>query len=619
MPSLWEKIEDILPDVEKPVRYINREVNAAKKSWNRADIKVCLVYPDTYEIGMSNLGLQILYALLNSKKGIIAERVYNPWIDFERQLLNHKIPLFSLETNHPVKDFDILGITLQHELTYTNILRLLDLARIPLLADERGGEYPLVVGGGPAAYNPEPLSPFFDCFVIGDGEEVIFELVDMIRNFKNNTQNKKELLKELANIKGVYVPSLYKTIYDEEDRILRIKNSSHAPPVIEKRLINDINYQIPYDNVIVPYMDIVHERVNAEIMRGCTRGCRFCQAGIIYRPVREKKCKVAQEEIRELFAVTGQDQIGLSALSCSDYTRIEELVNCLVNDFRGQGISISLPSLRVDTFSVKLASEIQKIRKTGLTFAPEAGSQRLRNVINKQISQENILKAAEAAFYSGWFKLKLYFMIGLPTEKHQDIQAMADLIDDIVLLGRRTISKSVRKRIKINVSISNFIPKPHTPFQWLPMDKDESLKEKQDYLKARIVQREVNLKWHDIKQSRIEAIFSRGDRRLSAVLQSSIRKGCRFDNWSEFFDNNLWEKSFSDSNINPDFYLYRNIGHKEVLPWDHIDTLVKKEFLLRELSMARQGRTSDDCRFRNCLDCGLCKGPVKNVLDKIND
>ncbi len=619
MPSLWEQIEEILPDVEKPVRYINREVNAAKKSWNRADIKVCLVYPDTYEIGMSNLGIQILYALLNSKKGIIAERVYNPWIDFERQLLNHKIPLFSLETNHPVKDFDILGITLQHELTYTNILRLLDLARIPLLADERDGEYPLVVGGGPAAYNPEPLAPFFDCFVIGDGEEVIFELVDMIRNFKNNTQNKKELLKELASIKGVYVPSLYKTIYDEEDRILRIKNSSHAPPVIEKRLINDINYQIPYDNVIVPYMDIVHERVNAEIMRGCTRGCRFCQAGIIYRPVREKKCKVAQEEIRELFAVTGQDQIGLSALSCSDYTRIEELVNCLVNDFRGQGISISLPSLRVDTFSVKLASEIQKIRKTGLTFAPEAGSQRLRNVINKQISQENILKAAEAAFYSGWFKLKLYFMIGLPTEKHQDIQAMADLIDDIVLLGRRTISKSVRKRIKINVSISNFIPKPHTPFQWLPMDKDESLKEKQDYLKARIVQREVNLKWHDVKQSRIEAIFSRGDRRLSAVLQSSIGKGCRFDNWSEFFDNNLWEKSFSDSNINPDFYLYRNIGHKEVLPWDHIDTLVKKEFLLRELSMARQGRTSDDCRFRNCLDCGLCKGPVKNVLDKIND
>ena len=594
--------QHILPIVTKPTRYLGDEFNSIHKDWKEVDVHIAFAFPDVYEVGMSHLGTKILYHIANSRPDTLMERVFAPWVDMEEKLRERKIPLFSLESYRPLKEFDILAFTLQYEMSFTNIINMLDLAQIPLHSRDRDLNSPLVIAGGPCAFNPEPLADFIDLFVLGEGEEVLHEVIDAYKQWRH--LSKIELLKKMANIPGIYVPLFYDVKYDSAGRILSITAAEGVPDKVTKRIVRDLDQAEFPTAPIVPYMDIVHNRIMLEVLRGCTRGCRFCQAGVLYRPVREKSPETLAKQADELVKNTGYDDISLSSLSTSDYSCVQQVLSELLAKYQDKKISISLPSLRVDSFSVDLAKEVQKVRRTSLTFAPEAGSQRLRDVINKGVTEENLMAATGAAFSAGWTVIKLYFMIGLPTETDEDLLEMADLAKKVLQLGLSKTNKP--GRVKITVSASSFVPKAHTPFQWEPQATIEELKAKQSLLKSKFRDRRINFNWHDADLSFIEAVFARGDRRLADALVKAWELGCKFDGWTEHFHFHQWMQAFEECGLNPEEYANRKFDYEEVLPWDHINSGVSKEYLLKEHERAVAGEVTRDCRFDKCTLCGVC-------------
>lgn len=592
--------EEFLGRVSRPSRYLGNEINAVRKDHGLVDIKVALAFPDTYEIGMSHIGLKILYEILNRREDTAAERVFAPWKDMEALLRSQGRPLGSLESGLALGEFDILGFTLQYEMSYTNILNMLDLAGIPLLSSERDASFPLVIGGGPCAFNPEPLADFFDLFVIGDGEEVIGEIVDLVRQHKSS--DKDTLLNRLGGLEGIYVPSQYEVFYLPDGRIREVRRRGPGPDRVRKRLVPDLDGAAYPCSPVLPYMKIVHDRAALEISRGCTRGCRFCQAGMIYRPVREREVDTILRTFRDSIAASGYEEVSLTSLSSGDYTALSRLVQEVVRTAKERHVGVSLPSLRPGALSQDVIMEILKIRKTGFTIAPEAGTQRLRNVINKGIDEEDILKTVHRVFGSGWEILKLYFMIGLPTETGEDLEGIIDLT-----FRALREAKAANPRFKqINVSLSPFVPKPHTPFQWAVQDRPEKVRAKYGVLKRGLKNRKVRVKWHDAGISMLEGVFSRGDRRLGPVLREAWRSGCRFDGWTEECDFSKWMESFRKTGIDPEFYLYRERELTEVLPWDHLDSGITKEFLEEEYRRSTRGEATPDCRADACSSCGAC-------------
>ncbi|HID62074.1 MAG TPA: TIGR03960 family B12-binding radical SAM protein [Anaerolineae bacterium] len=593
-------MERILPQVTRPARYTGREWNSIAKDWDQVEVKVALAYPDIYEVGQSNLGLMILYDILNRQDDILAERVYAPWVDMEEAMRQAGIPLFSLESRRPLVQFDIVGFSLPYELNYTNVLNMLDLAGIPPLAAERSEGAPLIIGGGSGTYNPEPLADFFDLFVIGEGEEVLLELVKAYGEWKKEgVRERRELLRRAALIDGVYVPSLYDVRYHPDGTVAGIEPlTPEARPTITRRIVTTLP-PAP-TRLIVPYIEAVHDRGMIEIQRGCTQGCRFCQAGVIYRPRRERTPEEVLATVDEILASTGYDEIALVSLSSTDYSQIKPLLRELTSRYRDQPVAISLPSLRIDSFSVELARMLQERRKTGLTFAPEAGSQRLRDVINKKVTAEDLLDTAEAAYSSGWQRIKLYFMVGLPTETMEDVAAIVDLVRKVLAVGRQHQGRKAR----VSVSVATFIPKPHTPFQWMPLLDEASLEERLALLRRGLRGRGIRFSWHDPQSSLLEAALSRGDRRLGRVIHRAWQLGARFDAWNEIFDMQLWEQAFAEVGLAPDFYARRERPLDEVLPWAHIDTGIRIEFLAAECENSLKGETTPDCRVC-CLNCGI--------------
>ncbi|GAB4115894.1 MAG: TIGR03960 family B12-binding radical SAM protein [Candidatus Caldatribacteriota bacterium] len=602
MEKSW--LEKMLDQVEKPGRYMGKEFNQIVKKDQAGMIKIALAFPDLYEIGMSYLGFKILYHILNQRKDVFAERVFSPAVDLERLLRAEKLPVFSLETYRPLNNFDIVGFTIQHELCFTNILNLLELGHIPLKAEDRDENSPLIIAGGPGTFNPEPLVDFIDAFVIGEGEEVILEIMKNYKQWKRQQGKKDELLLKLARIKGLYVPYFYRVEYKEDGRIKAITPTKKGVlSQIKKRIIKDFNQASYPIKPIVPNLEVVHDRITLEILRGCTRGCRFCQAGMIYRPVRERSLIRLLEFAEETLKNTGYEEISLSSLSSTDYSQIEELIRKMVDHFGGKGVGVSLPSLRIDTFSVNLAQQIQRVRKVGLTFAPEVGTERLRRVINKNVSEEDLFSSLEAAFQAGWRRVKLYFMVGLPTETDEDIDGIVKLVKKVKSLGR----KIAGKKMEINVSISVFVPKAHTPFQWEAQEKMEVLEQKLGFLSSQLKERHILFNYSDVQRSFLEAIFARGDRRLGKVLEKAHQLGCKFDSWQEHFNFENWQKAFRDNQISMEFYATRERQKDEIFPWEHISTGVKREYLWQEREKARIEESTPDCRFESCTNCGVCE------------
>ncbi|WP_291584215.1 TIGR03960 family B12-binding radical SAM protein [Clostridium sp. UBA6640] len=595
--------DDILYKVEKPARYVGGEFNSYNKDKSAIDIRYAFCFPDVYEVGMSHLGSKILYYVLNEREDTFCERSFAPWPDMEVQLRENNIPLYALESKDSLSEFDFLGFTLQYEMSYTNILNMLDMAGIPLRASQRDEKSPIIMMGGPCAYNPEPLYDIADIFVLGESEIVIHEILDLYKEYKN--KSKKDYLRAVCKIEGVYVPSLYEVTYKDDNTIKEFKPIyDDVPKTVKKRIINNFDENVYPDKLIVPYTEIVHDRITLETFRGCTRGCRFCQAGMIYRPVREKKTDTLINQVDEIIKKTGYEEVSLTSLSICDYSDIQNLIFSLVKKYEGEKIGVSLPSIRIDSFSVDLINEIQKVRKTGLTFAPEAGSQRMRDIINKGVNEENLLESSRNAFEAGWSTLKLYFMIGLPYETMEDVIGIADLGEKVVE-QYFNVPKHIRKRgLRVTMSTSIFVPKPFTPFQWAPMDTMSNVKEKIYTLRNSIKSKAIVYNWHESPVSYMEAVFARGDRRLCDVLIKAFEKGARFDGWGEYFSFDTWNESMSDCNVDGDFYAYRERDYEEILPWDFIDIGVTKEFLIKENNKAKEAIVTPDCRGI-CEKCGI--------------
>jgi len=586
--------------VTRPARYTGGEWNSSAKDWDKTCVRIALAYPDLYEIGMSNLGLSILYELLNSQPDVLAERVFALWPDMAVAMKNAGISLFSLESKRPLKDFDIIGFSLGYESTYTNVLDMLQLAQIPILASERDDSHPIIIAGGSCALNPEPMADFIDFFVIGDGEEVLLDLVDCFRDWKGRSRRapKKQLLTQVVTIPGIYVPSLYQAEFQADGSLESITPTiAQAPPIIQRRIVSKL--PPPVTKPIVPYIEVVHDRGAIEIQRGCSRGCRFCQAGMLYRPVRERSHEEVLKAVGELIVNCGYDEVSLLSLSTSDYPGIDRLVTSLSH--RYPNLALSLPSLRLDSFSVKLVDSLPSRRKTGLTFAPEAGSYRLRQVINKATTEDEILEAAAAAFDRGWTGLKLYFMLGLPTETVDDVESIAQLVTKVHSLGRKAKGRTPQLR----VNLSTFVPKPHTPFQWVAQEGEQQLNSKHELLRQRLNRKGIRLSWQDPKLSLLEAALSRGDRRLGKVVYHAWQSGSTFDAWSEHFNYGNWLRAFDGNGLEPGFYAQRERPLDELLPWEHIDIGVSKAFLKREYHRALEGKETIDCRYEACNICGL--------------
>lgn len=603
-----KEFERLLLSVQKPGRYSGGEINSVIKDKEKVDVRFAFCFPDTYEIGMSHLGMKILYSQFNSREDIWCERVFAPWVDFEEKMRENNIPLFALESRDSIRNFDFIGFTLQYELSYTNVLNMLDLAGVPLRSEDRKDLSPLVVAGGPCVCNAEPLADFVDLFFLGEGEEVDLEVIDLYKEFKKKGGSKADFLKEAAKIEGVYVPSLYDVSYNEDGTVSAVTPKDGAPKTVKKRIIKDMDSCFYPDKFVVPFIEIVHDRAVQEVFRGCIRGCRFCQAGFIYRPVREKSADTVDRQAKALCESTGYDEISLSSLSTSDYTELEPLLNQMLSWTEPNEISLALPSLRVDNFSKELLDKINHVRKSGLTFAPEAGTQRLRDVINKNVTDEEIFRTCKTAFEGGYTAVKLYFMLGLPTETDEDLAGIADLGQRIIDLFYSLPERPKGKSPSVSISVSTFVPKPFTPFQFEPQIERDEIERRQTVLKYSNKNRRVNISWHDSSTSLLEGAFARGDRRLGRVIESAFKKGCKFDSWNECFKPELWEEAFKENGLSPEFYAGRKREYSEINPWDHLDYGVTKRFLICENQRAHRAETTPNCREK-CAGCGAnCYG-----------
>ncbi len=602
----WDKVEAMLEKVQKAPRYTGGEMNTEIKDWKDAAFHYGFCFPDTYEVGMSHLGMKILYGLVNQEPDMLCERFFMPWTDMKELMEQEQVPLFSMESRTPLSDFDMIGFTLQYEMSYTNILAMMTLGGVTISSSERHRDEPIVVAGGPCAFNPEPLADFIDAFMLGDGEEITLDVCRTVMEWKKSGEDRAACLRALAKLPGVYVPSLYNVTYNADGTVQAISPLEEwVPRKVMKCIVKDLNTAYYPMDIPVPFTEIVHDRIMLEIMRGCTRGCRFCQAGMLYRPVRERSIERLLELAGSLEKTTGYEEISLSSLSSGDYTCLAELIRELLKKFREKHVSVSLPSLRLDSILKESLEETQKERKTSLTFAPEAGTQRLRDVINKGVTEADLIEKVTDAFNGGWSSVKLYFMIGLPTETYEDLDGIADLAQKVSRCYFSVPKEKRAKGFRVTVSASSFVPKPFTPFQWAPQDTQEVLQEKQRYLKEKLRQvKGVVFNYHESRTSLLEACFARGDRRLGAVLLSAFRSGCFLDSWSECFDFDKWMKAFEDNGLTPDFYAFRTRSKEEVLPWDHIDSGITKAFLWHEKEKGDRAEVTPDCRG-GCNGCGL--------------
>jgi radical SAM family uncharacterized protein len=600
---LSKKLEKILNTVQKPGRYTGGELNSVIKNRESVKIRYAFCFPDTYEIGMSHIGMKILYSLVNARSDTWCERVFAPWVDMEERMREAGLPLYALESGDAIAGFDIIGFTLQYELSYTNMLNMLDLAGLPVRSRDRKSLTPLVIAGGPCVCNAEPVCEFVDLFLPGEGEEVTNELIDLLIGYKEKGAGKSEFLRAAAEIEGVYVPSLYDVSYNGDGTVASVTPRGGAPEKVKKRVVRDLDKMFFPESFVVPSIEIVHDRTTAEIFRGCIRGCRFCQAGFIYRPIREKSPEVIDRQCRSICATSGYDEISLSSLSSSDYTRMEELLSLLIPWTDREKTNIALPSLRADNFKKELMDRLTGIRRSSLTFAPEAGTQRLRDAINKNLTEDEILSTARQAFAGGWTSVKLYFMIGLPTETDEDVLGIAGLAQKVVDEFYNNPDKPKGKSVNVSVSVASFVPKPFTPFQWEPQDSIEELLKKQELVRSSVKTRKISLSFHKTNTSRLEAVLARGDRRLADVIETAWRGGCRFDGWDDMFRFDIWEQAFSECSLSMDFYANRRRSFDETLPWEHTDYGIGRSFLERENKKARENAATPNCREK-CAGCG---------------